>query len=65
MTIKVTITNSDSRETAIINVRECQSNPPMRSDTQGPRFELKGGESREMWVHPTQYIVVMEGEAPK
>lgn len=60
MTIKVTVTNSDPRETAVISVRENQSNPPMQPDTQGPKRELKGGESAELWVHSTQYIIVQE-----
>lgn len=60
MTIKVTVTNSDTRVTAVISVRENQCNPPMRPDTNGPKRELKGGESAELYVHSTQYIVVQE-----
>lgn len=60
MTIKVTVTNSDSRETAVISVRENQSHPPMRPDTNGPKRELKAGESAVLWVHSSQYIVVEE-----
>jgi hypothetical protein len=61
MTIKVTVTNSDSRETAVIGVAEWQSSqsggfdkPPIE-----PKY-LKGGESCEVWVHSGQYLIVKE-----
>jgi hypothetical protein len=60
MTIKVTVTNSDSRKTAVISVRENGKNPPMQPDTQGQRTHLAGGETIEVWVHGTQYIVIEE-----
>jgi hypothetical protein len=65
MTIKVKITNCDTREACIINARECGMNPPMLSDTQGPRQRIKPGETLELWVHSQQYIVVMEGDTPE
>jgi hypothetical protein len=62
MTIKVTVTNSDPRETAVIAVSEWQTaNKPMMPDT--PPIEpkrLKGGESCEVWVHSGQYLIVKE-----
>lgn len=61
MTIKVTITNSDNRETAVISVSVygC-SNPPDSDRPTQPVTELKGGESMEAYVHPHQYIMVRE-----
>jgi hypothetical protein len=62
MTIKVTVTNSDSRESAVISVREMSSsNAPGATDVQqGPTKELKGGESAEVYVHGSQYLLVRE-----
>jgi hypothetical protein len=62
MTIKVTVKNEDTRDTAVIGVRQMNSsNEPFRSDTQnGPTKELKAGESAEVWVHSGQYLIVRE-----
>lgn len=61
MTIKVTVTNSDPRETAIISVKEMAKGGTMKPDTlNGMVRELKGGESAEVWVHSGQYLIVQE-----
>lgn len=62
MTIKVTVKNEDTRETAIIGVRQMgKTGIQMEPDSQnGPRVELKGGESTEVYVHSHQYLVVDE-----
>jgi hypothetical protein len=65
MTIKVTITNSDPRETAVIVASEYYcSTAPRQYDETHPRpvrmHQLKGGESVELWVHSTQAISVFE-----
>lgn len=62
MTIKVTVTNSDSRETAIISVvQKGMTHVPFQTDTDnGPVQELKGGQSAEVWVHAHQYLIVKE-----
>lgn len=58
MTIKVTVTNADARETAVIVVQT--------QDAQGvaclhvPETELKGGQSADIWVHSHQQLVVKE-----
>lgn len=55
MTIKVTVKNEDSRETAVISVE-------IRQLTHMAHIvaRLKGGESCEQWVHSTQQLVVRE-----
>lgn len=55
MTIKLTIKNDDSRETAIVAVeRLFESGAP---ELVG---EIKGGESVEAWVHDGVTIVINE-----
>lgn len=61
MTIAIKITNSDSRETAVVKV--CEVNPnPGRSMIPfiTKRAELKGGESTELYVHSGQSLIVEE-----
>jgi hypothetical protein len=62
MTIKVTVTNSDPRETAIISVGEWgTANKEFVADTPPVEHKkLKGGESAEVWVHSGQYLIVKE-----
>lgn len=59
MTIKVTITNSDNRETAIIRVSRVDPNSagvvPIPC---GP--DLSGGQSVETYVHSAQMIEIIE-----
>jgi hypothetical protein len=58
MTIKVTVTNSDTREAAVIKVQtQYEDGTPSRSVHER---ELKGGESAELWVHSTQQLLVTE-----
>ena len=56
MTIKVTVTNSDSRESAIIRVQQTN----LDGSPIGPTLNLKGGESTDVYVHGTQNISVVE-----
>ena len=51
MTIKVTVTNSDSRESAVISVE---------TQPGGALTNLKGGESTELYVHSQQDLHVRE-----
>ena len=63
MTIKIRITNDDSRETAIVEVktvnRGVQSLMPI---VNRPGTKLKGGESTEVYVYDGQSLVVEEFE---
>jgi len=56
MTIKVTVTNSDPRDTAIIVV-ECVHPVGDNISTTRP---LHSGESVELYVHSNQVLVVRE-----
>jgi len=57
MTIKVTVTNSDNRESAVIKVQTEQGNGKPSAT---PDRELKGGESAEFWVHSSQELHITE-----
>ena len=59
MTIKVTITNSDTRETAVIRVLRHDINSAGVDPVPcGP--DLHGGQSVEAWVHSTQKLEIVE-----
>lgn len=59
MTIKVTITNSDTRETAIIRVlKHDLASAGVDPTPCGP--DLCGGQSVETYVHSTQKIEIVE-----
>lgn len=62
MTIKVTVTNSDSRDTAVISVEVMPRNPDTNvvQQGEGPIKRLKGGESHEQWVHSHQDLHIRE-----
>lgn len=58
MTIKVTVTNSDSRESAVIEVR---GKTPEGADAAAtPVHQLKGGESAEVYVHSGLQLQIKE-----
>ena len=59
MTIKVSVKNEDSRETAIVAVSAI-SVATGEVDSSVPDKQLKGGESCEVYVHSGQKIVVEE-----
>jgi len=59
MTIKVTITNSDTRETAVIRVLKNYTNSAGISQTPcGP--DLSGGQTVEEYVHSGQSLEIIE-----
>ncbi len=58
MTIKVTVTNSDQREGAVIVVQHMTPNGEPAAG-QLDR-ELKGGESAEVWVHSGLQLAIKE-----
>ena len=59
MTIKVTITNSDTRETAFIRVLQHYINSPGADPLPcGP--DLHGGQSVETYVHSGQKLEIIE-----
>ncbi len=62
MTISVTVTNSDSREKAIIAVSTVPHGATVaeQANPAHPRTELKGGESREFMVHSGQSLIISE-----
>lgn len=64
MTIKVTIKNEDSRETATICVQVCsrthQQDGLHLVNPTGQLKSLKGGESLEQWVHSSQDLHIQE-----
>ena len=58
MTIRVTIKNEDSRETAVIGVQTVDASTRMASpDTEK---KLKGGESTDTYVHSGQDVYIRE-----
>jgi hypothetical protein len=65
MTYKVTVTNSDSQEAALIHVQAMGMSTPEQSCDRpnGPAHELRKGESAEVYVHKGQYLLVREGKA--
>ena len=59
MTIKLKITNEDTRETAVVEVSSvaAESGAPMGGEN--PK-ELKGGESAEVWIHSGKHVHIKE-----
>lgn len=58
MTIKVTVANSDSRESSVIEVRG--KTPAGEDFTGAPVHQLKGGESAEVYVHSGLQLQIKE-----
>lgn len=61
MTISIKVTNSDTRETAIVSVEAVNADGSEQPG--GKRVELKGGEStgdNDFYVHGGQALVVKE-----
>ncbi len=67
MTIRIKITNEDSRQTAVVKVRELnrqtmlsdKSLMPIVRDAAPP---LKGGESVDLYVHDGQSLLIEESQ---
>lgn len=57
MTIKVTVRNDDTRETAVIGVRQHSADGATGKEYE---FELAGGNVCEVWVHSQQNVTVRE-----
>lgn len=55
MTIRIKVTNEDSRESAVVGVQLT-----FDGKTQESVVELKGGESHETYVHSSQQVLVKE-----
>lgn len=60
MTIAIKITNSDSRETAIIRVSTISRQGKSLLPESTGSYELKGGESKELYIHDNLGLVVEE-----
>ena len=58
MTIRVSIKNEDSRETAVVGVQQQGLDGSIAG--QPPEKALKGGESAELFVHDSQRVMVRE-----
>lgn len=59
MTIRVNIKNEDPRETAVIAIKGIDPTTG-QSFAHGTNVELKGGESRDFYIHDTAGLAVTE-----
>lgn len=60
MTIAIKVTNSDSRENAIVEVRRARTQDKSRLPFVEPAKQLKGGESVTEYVHSGQSLIIEE-----
>lgn len=60
MTIRVTIKNEDSRENAIVVVKTLNKGVKSLLPIANPGSELMGGESKELYVHDGQSVIIEE-----
>lgn len=59
MTIHVSVFNKDTRETAVISVKQVSPENVEQKST-----DLKGGEGTEVYVHSGCKLIIEEVEAP-